>query len=160
MMWAILPYTMVQREALAHGEFPLWNRYNTIGEPLWGQAQTFFLDPFHLASLAIPDPSVAMDLRFIVGRVVFAIGSGLAVAVVTGNGLAAVLVALLAPFVGHFTARFNHPGVLLHHLRAVDSVRPMRALRASPPSAIERGLAPCSHWRPGCNWWAARRRKD
>ena len=109
MMWAILPYTMVQREALAHGEFPLWNRYNTIGEPLWGQAQTFFLDPFHLASLAIPDPSVAMDLRFIVGRVVFAIGSGLAVAVVTGNGLAAVLVALLAPFVGHFTARFNHP---------------------------------------------------
>jgi hypothetical protein len=109
MMWAILPYTMVQREALAHGEFPLWNRYNTIGEPLWGQAQTFFLDPFHLASLAIPDPSVAMDLRFIVGRVVFAVGSGLTVAVVTGNGLAAVLVALLAPFVGHFTARFNHP---------------------------------------------------
>ena len=109
MMWAILPYTMVQREALAHGEFPLWNRYNTIGEPLWGQAQTFFLDPFHLASLAIPDPSVAMDLRFVVGRMVFAIGSGLAVAVVTGNGLAAVLVALLAPFVGHFTARFNHP---------------------------------------------------
>ena len=39
----------------------------------------------------------------------FAIGSGLTVAVVTGNGLAAVLVALLAPFVGHFTARFNHP---------------------------------------------------
>ena len=68
MMWAILPYTMVQREALRNGEFPLWNRYNTIGEPLWGQAQTFFLDPFHLASLAIPDPSVAMDLRFIVGR--------------------------------------------------------------------------------------------
>ncbi len=109
MMWAILPYTMVQREAIAYGEFPLWNRYNTIGEPLWGQAQTFFLDPFHLASLAIPDPSIAMDLRFIVGRVVFAVGSGLAVAAVTGNGLAAVLIALLAPFVGHFTARFNHP---------------------------------------------------
>ncbi len=109
MMWAILPYTAVQREALAHGEFPLWNRYNTIGEPLWGQAQTFFLDPFHLASLAIPDPSVAMDLRFVVGRMVFAIGSGLTVAVVTGNGLAAVLIALLAPFLGHFTARFNHP---------------------------------------------------
>ena len=109
MMWAILPYTAVQREALAHGEFPLWNRYNTIGEPLWGQAQTFFLDPFHLASLAIPDPVVAMDLRFVVGRMVFAIGSGLTVAVVTGNGLAAVLVALLAPFIGHFTARFNHP---------------------------------------------------
>lgn len=108
-MWAILPYTVVQREALAHGELPLWNRYNAIGEPLWGQGQTFVLDPFHLASLAIPDPAVAMDLRFIVGRAVFAIGSGLTVAVATGNGVAAVIVALLAPFVGHFTARFNHP---------------------------------------------------
>lgn len=109
MMWAILPYTMVQREALAHGEFPLWNRYNTIGEPLWGQGQTFIMDPFHLASLAIPDPAVAMDVRFVVGRAVFAIGAGLTVALVTGDGLAGLLVALLAPFVGHFTSRFNHP---------------------------------------------------
>lgn len=109
MMWAILPYTVVQREALAHGEFPLWNRYNAIGEPLWGQGQTFILDPFHLASLAIPDPAVAMDLRFVAGRAVFAIGTGLTVAAVTGHGLAAVIAALVAPFVGHFTARFNHP---------------------------------------------------
>ncbi|MCC7125632.1 MAG: hypothetical protein IT178_12345 [Acidobacteria bacterium] len=109
MMWAILPYTMVQREALAHGEFPLWNRYNTIGEPLWGQGQTFILDPTHLLSLLIDDPAVAMDVRFVVGRVVFAAGIGLTVAALTGNGLAAALSALLAPFAGHFTVRFNHP---------------------------------------------------
>jgi hypothetical protein len=109
MMWAILPYTMVQREALAAGEFPLWNRYNAIGEPLWGQGQTFILDPMHLLSLAIPDPALAMDLRFIAGRATFAIGTGLTVALVTGHAPAAVLVTLMAPFVGHFTARFNHP---------------------------------------------------
>src|SRR5690606_13896521 len=51
MMWAILPYSATQRDALAAGEFPLWNRYNLAGLPLWGQGQTFILDPFHLLSL-------------------------------------------------------------------------------------------------------------
>jgi len=108
-MWAILPYTLVQREALAEGEFPLWNRHNLGGVPLWGQGQTFFLDPFHLASLAIPDPALAMDARFIVARAVFAVGAAVAVLAVTGNWAAGVLVGLIAPFVAHFTMRFNHP---------------------------------------------------
>ncbi|HTM31327.1 MAG TPA: hypothetical protein VL263_08475 [Vicinamibacterales bacterium] len=109
MMWAILPYTAVQRAALAAGELPFWNRYNGIGEPLWGQGQTFILDPFHLASLLIPDVGMAMDVRFVVARAVFAIGTGMAVLATTGNWPAAVLLAAVAPFVGHFTARFNHP---------------------------------------------------
>jgi len=108
-MWQVLPYTIMQREALAMGELPLWNRYNTAGEPLWGQAQTFALDPFHLASLAIPDPATAMDVRFVVARAVFAVGTGAAVVAATGNWGAGALLALVAPFVGHFTMRFNHP---------------------------------------------------
>ena len=151
MMWAILPYTMVQREALRNGEFPLWNRYNTIGEPLWGQAQTFFLDPFHLASLAIPDPSVAMDLRFIVGRIVFAIGSGLTVAVVTGNGLAAVLVALSR------RSLVTSPRASITRRISPSSTRRgfcslTRGSGASPCSAIERAPARCWRSRRGYSW--------
>lgn len=109
MMWAILPYTVVQREAIAQGEFPLWNRYNSNGQPLWGQGQTFILDPFHVASLAITDAALAMDVRFIVGRMLFAAGAGLSGLLVTASLPAATLVAVTAPFVGHFTSRFNHP---------------------------------------------------
>ncbi len=108
-MWAIIPYTAVQRAALAEGEAPLWNRYNTIGQPLWGQGQSFILDPFHLASLAIPDVALAMDVRFIVARLVFAVGTGLMVVAVSGSWQAGVVLAFVAPFVGHFTLRFNHP---------------------------------------------------
>jgi hypothetical protein len=108
-MWAIIPYTAIQRSALAQGEAPLWNRYNTIGEPLWGQGQTFILDPFHLASLLIPDPALAMDVRFIAARIVFAAGTGLMVVAASGSWQAGVVLAFVAPFVGHFTMRFNHP---------------------------------------------------
>lgn len=109
MMWAIIPYTAMQRSALAQGEPPLWNRYNTIGQPLWGQGQSFILDPFHLVSLAVPDVALAMDVRFIVARIVFAVGTGLMIVLASGSWQAGVLIAFVAPFVGHFTMRFNHP---------------------------------------------------
>ena len=48
MPWQNLPYSRVQHEAVfKHGEFPLWNRYNSAGLPLFGQGQTQFLDPLH-----------------------------------------------------------------------------------------------------------------
>lgn len=109
MMWQNVPYSVAQREALAAGEFPLWNRYNLAGVPLWGQGQTFILDPFHLASLAIPDAALAMDVRFVVARAVFAVGAAIAVLAVTGSWAAGAVVGLMAPFVAHFTMRFNHP---------------------------------------------------
>ncbi len=37
MPWQNLPYSRVQHEAVfEHGEFPLWNRYNSAGLPLFG----------------------------------------------------------------------------------------------------------------------------
>ena len=107
MMWGIMPYSRVQREALAAGEWPLWDRYNN--RPLWGQGLSFFLDPMHLASLAIPDPALAWDLRFVAGRALFAAGLGLAALAITGSTAAAALVAIAAPFFGIFTFRLNHP---------------------------------------------------
>ena len=48
MPWAFLPYSRVQHEAVfEHGEFPLWNRYNSAGLPLFGQGQSMILDPLH-----------------------------------------------------------------------------------------------------------------
>ena len=133
-MWAIIPYTAIQRSALAQGEAPLWNRYNTIGEPLWGQGQTFILDPFHLASLLLPDLALAMDLRFIAARIVFAAGTGLMVVAASGSWQAGVVLAFVAPFVGHLTMRFNHPAYFSIVYTPWILLAYLILLRASPRS--------------------------
>lgn len=109
MMWGILPYSKVQRLALAAGEWPLWDRYNGLGRPLWGQGQSMFLDPLHLASLLVEDPSTGWDLKFFYARALFATGVGLAAFAATGSLAAAATIAIAAPFFGFFTFRLNHP---------------------------------------------------
>ncbi len=88
---------------------PLWNRYNLLGNPLWGQAQHFFLDPLHFAALAFDDPSYYADAAFVAARIVFATGIGLATRAATGSTLAGAFAATAAPFIGYFAFRFNHP---------------------------------------------------
>ena len=45
-------YPMIQRDALLkHGEWPLWNRYSLCGEPLLGQGQSMFGDPFNFLTI-------------------------------------------------------------------------------------------------------------
>jgi hypothetical protein len=109
MMWAFVPYAKVQREAIAGGEVPLWNRYNATGRPLWGQGQTFLLDPLHWFTLVTPDPALGWDLKFVAHRLVFAWGIGTAAVLATGAPVPAIMVGAIAPFAGHFTFRFNHP---------------------------------------------------
>lgn len=109
MMWAFVPYSKVQREALAQGEFPLWNRYNAAGRPLWSQGQTFLFDPLHWLTLVSPDLAAGWDLKFVAHRLVFAWGCGVAVLVATGAWLPAAAAAAAAPFIGLFAYRFNHP---------------------------------------------------
>lgn len=108
-MWGILPYTKVQREALAAGEWPLWQRYSGLGRPLWGQGQSMFLDPLHLLSLAVEDPAAGWDLKLVYARVVFAVGAGLAALGATGSVFAGLAVGAAAPFIGYYTFRLNHP---------------------------------------------------
>lgn len=109
MMWAFVPYSKVQREALAQGEFPLWNRYNAAGRPLWSQGQTFLFDPLHWLTLVSPDLAAGWDLKFVAHRLVFAWGCGVAVLVATGAWLPAAAAAASAPFISLFAYRFNHP---------------------------------------------------
>jgi hypothetical protein len=107
-MYAFVPYSHVQREALASGEMPLWNRYNAAGRPLWGQGQTLLLDPLHWLTLLAPDSSLGWDLKFIAHRFVFAAGIGMAGLAATSAWLPAVIVAAAAPFIGFYAYRLNH----------------------------------------------------
>ncbi len=109
MMWGILPYSKVQRQAIAEREWPLWQRYSGLGRPLWGQGQSMFLDPLHLASLAFSDPATGWDFKFVAGRLIFASGIGVATLLATQSVFAGALIAAAAPFLGYFTFRLNHP---------------------------------------------------
>ena len=108
-LYAFMPYSRIQREALSQGEMPLWNRYNGAGRPLWGQGQTFLLDPLHWLTILTPDLTLGWDLKLIAHRFVFAAGIGVAVLLVTGSSVPAVIVATAAPFVGVYLYRLNHP---------------------------------------------------
>ena len=110
MPWAILPYSRVQHEAVfEHGEFPLWNRYNSAGVPLFGQGQSEFLDPLHWIAVAGEGNSWAWDLKFLLSKLVFLVGIGACILLMTGNKVATIAVTISAAFIGFFYFRFNHP---------------------------------------------------
>src|SRR5262249_20364082 len=108
-MWAFVPYSQMQRVALAQGEIPLWNRYNAAGRPLWGQGQTQLLDPLHWVTLVTSNVALGWDLKFLLHRFVFALGTGAAVFALTASWPSAALMALVAPFASYFLFRLNHP---------------------------------------------------
>ena len=109
MMWAFLPYSFIQHEALAQGEWPLRNRYAGCGLGLQGQGISMSGDPLHLLPVAANGAAWAWDLKFILARLLFAWGTGLvAFAAVRRLGVA-LLLAVSASFIGHFAYRFSHP---------------------------------------------------
>lgn len=104
-----LYYPMVQRDALAAGELPLWNRYALAGQPLLGQGQSMFGDPFNFITIAADGNGWAWDVRFVLARWLFAAGLGFAVLLLTRHLGAAVLVAGASTFIGFTTFRLAHP---------------------------------------------------
>ena len=145
MMWAFLPYSCIQHEALAHGEWPLRNRYAGCGLGLQGQGISMFGDPLHLIPVAANGEAWAWDLKFILARLLFAWGVGLvAFAAVRRTGVA-LLLAVSASFIGHFAYRFNHgahftmcyaPWVLLAWVRALRANSFREALKWMPLHVI------------------------
>lgn len=144
-----IPHALIQREALAQGEVPLWNRYHSAGLPLWSQGLSYLADPLHWLSIVIADPALGWDLTFLAHRLVFAAGIGLAALAATGSLFAALLVAFVAPFAGVFTFRFNHPAlfaltyapwVLLAWFRLADAQNPRQIARALVLLAIATAL--------------------
>jgi hypothetical protein len=108
-----IPHTLMEREALAQGEMPLWNRYHSAGLPLWSQGLAFLGDPLHWLTIVVPDPGLGWDLKFLAHRFLFALGVGVAVLAATNALLPALLVAMGAPFVGVYAFRFNHPAAFV-----------------------------------------------
>ncbi len=104
-----IPYAVMERRALLHGEFPLWNRYNAAAGPLLGQGLSMIGDPLHWMVLLLGANSGAWDLKFLLARLLFAAGVGLSVRAATGRLAAALLLAFSACFIGFFAYRFNHP---------------------------------------------------
>lgn len=104
-----LYYPMVQRDALAAGELPLWNRYSLSGEPLLGQGQSMFGDPFNFLTIATDGAAWAWDVRFLLARWILAAALGGIVWRLTRHLGAALLTTVGAGFLGFFTYRLTHP---------------------------------------------------
>jgi hypothetical protein len=109
MLFQHLYYPMVQRDALARGEWPLWNRYSLTGEPLLGQGQSMFGDPFNFLTIAADGAAWAWDVRFLVTRWLFSAGLGLTVWLLTRRMWPSALVAVAGAFIGFTTFRIIHP---------------------------------------------------
>ncbi len=104
-----LYYPMAQREALRHGELPLWNRWSLCGEPLLGQGQSMFGDPFNFLTILADGAAWAWDLRFLLARWLFATGLGLTVWRLTRHLGSALVVTVSGVFISFFTYRLVHP---------------------------------------------------
>ncbi|MEY2494805.1 MAG: hypothetical protein QOJ45_1297 [Verrucomicrobiota bacterium] len=110
MMWYFVPITFVQSRALARDvELPLWNRYNSGGVTLLGQGQSMFGDPLHMLVVAAAGEAWAWDLKFLLAKVLFCWGIGLAVYASSRHLTVALLLACSSAFIGFFAYRFNHP---------------------------------------------------
>lgn len=110
-MWAHLPYSIVEHRALAGGELPLWDRYNSTGTPLLAQGQSMFGDPLNFLVILCHGAPWAWDLRFLAAKWLFAVALGLLVLAVARHLPAALIVTFAAPFVGFFVFRINHPAI-------------------------------------------------
>jgi len=105
-----LYYPVVQRDALFnHGELPLWNRWSLCGEPLLGQGQSMFGDPFNCLTILANGAAWAWDVRFLIAHWLFAAGLGDIVWMLTRRLTAALLVTLTGAFIGFYTFRLVHP---------------------------------------------------
>ena len=104
-----LYYPMVQRDALQAGELPLWNRYSLSGEPLLGQGQSMFGDPFNFITIVADGAAWAWDIRFLIARWLLACSLGGIVWLLTRRIGPAILTTIGAGFLGFFTYRLVHP---------------------------------------------------
>ena len=110
MLWHDVPNSAIQSRALFRdGELPLWNRYNSCGLTLLGQGQSMFGDPLHMLPILAGGDAWAWDLKFVLAKLLFCFGVGLAVYAACRNLPVALLLAFSAGFIGFFAYRFNHP---------------------------------------------------
>ena len=109
-MWHDVPNSFIQNRALFRdGELPLWNRYNSCGLTLLGQGQSMFGDPLHMLVVLAAGEAWSWDLKFLLAKVLFCSGIGVAVYASSRHLTTALLLAFSSGFIGFFAYRFNHP---------------------------------------------------
>jgi hypothetical protein len=110
MVWSFAPNSVVQHDSILRDfEFPFWSRYVGLGVPLYGQGQSMIGDVLHWIPVLLNGSAVGWDLKFILSKLIFAVGMGLLVFRLTGNLVAGSLIAISSCFLGFFAFRFNHP---------------------------------------------------
>ncbi len=111
-MWEHLPFSMIEHGALlGDHELPLWNRYDSAGAPLLGQGQSCLGDPLQLLPILADGAPWAWDLKFLLGKWLFACGIGFCVWRMTRHLPSSLLMAASAQFIGFFVYRISHPAV-------------------------------------------------
>lgn len=147
MMWQNVPYGVVQASAIFdHHEFPLWDRFNLGGLPLWGQGQSMLGDPLHLIVVAGRGAAWAWDLKFVMAKFLFAAGVGCAVYIASGSLLSSVLLTTSAPFIGFFAFRFNHLAYFSVAYSAWLLFYWLKILRAKDWLEMRREFVPLAFW--------------
>jgi hypothetical protein len=145
-----LPASIVQHRAIFEdGEFPLWNRYNWGGVPLWAQCMSMFGDPLHWPAVITGGAAWAWDFKFVAAKILFALGIGLLVLTTSRSLSAALLLTLSAPFIGFFVYRFCHPGVFAMSYAPWILLPWLEAVRAPSRRAVA-GWAALLIF---ANWW-------
>ncbi len=111
MFWQHMPYAVMQHDAIAAGELPLWNRYGSCGITLLGQGQSMFSDPVHLLVIAADGAAWAFDAKFILLHALFCCGLGWTVWALRRDWTASAVTTVAAGFIGFFIFRINHPAI-------------------------------------------------
>ena len=112
MDWQHFPLTVAQERAIKEfGEFPLWNRYNSAGTMMIGQGQMMLGDALDWVMWLVGVEASTFDIKFVLLRFIFAVALGLAVLVITCAIAPSAMVAIIAPFIGYFNYRVNHPEI-------------------------------------------------
>jgi len=108
MYWGLPASVLEHRAIFQDGEFPLWSRYGWAGDGFLCQGMSMIGDPVHVAVILAGSKAWAWDAKFIVARILFALGIGLLVLRTSRSLPAALLLTLSAPFMGFFFYRFCH----------------------------------------------------
>jgi len=140
-MWHDVPNAFVEaRNLWQQRAMPLWNRYKNAGDPLLAQGISMFGDPLHLIVLAGGGSAVAWDIKFLVAKVLFCLGCGWLVLLLTRQQRLALFYTVVAAYCGLFNFIPNHPGFFVFCYGPWILLSAMRVLTESGPRRIGWGL--------------------
>jgi hypothetical protein len=110
MMYWHFPASVIEHRAIFRdGEFPLWSRYPYCGLTFFGQLFTMIGDPLHWPTILTGGAAWSWDCKFVVAKILFALGIGWLVWRMAGSLPVALVCTLSAPYIGFFVYRFCHP---------------------------------------------------